>query len=78
VVIPKWVRSYYEEVILVDERRFLVSEAMKHVRIVEEGNVRGSRKEILRDGKNVEGVVVAERVMEVWREYERRGKEERE
>lgn len=54
-----------------DEKRFLVSEAMQHVRRVDEGTVVGERKVIIEDGKIL--VDVAEDVWKVWREYETKG-----
>lgn len=56
-----------------DERRFLVSEAMKHVKSVEEGTVLGERKPLIENGKVL--VDVAKDVWKVWNEYERRGKD---
>jgi hypothetical protein len=46
-------KKYFREVILVDERRFLVSEALKHVRRVDAGTVVGERKVIIDGGKVV-------------------------
>ena len=70
---PKWKEEYYREVILPDERRFLVSEALQHIIRVPPGSVKGERKVVIRDGKCV--VEVGEEVWSVWREYERRGVE---
>ncbi len=68
---PQWKIDYYQEVILADERRFLVSEALEHVLIVGAGAVEGERKVVIRDGKSV--IEVSDEVMAVWREYEKRG-----
>jgi hypothetical protein len=70
--IPKWVREYYQEIVLVDERRILVSEAMVHMRPIEEGNVQGTRWEIMKDGEVM--IEVDEEKIGVWRGYENRGK----
>lgn len=66
--------DYYRDVVLADERRFLVSEARMHMKVVEPGQVRGERKVVIQDGKCV--IDVAEDVWRVWREYEGRGKDE--
>lgn len=65
--------KYYQEIVVPDERTFLVSEAMKHVKRVEEGTVVGERKVIIENGKAV--VDVGENVWEIWRGYERKGKD---
>lgn len=44
-----WRSAYYQDVILVDERRFLVSEALKHTEIVEA--IEGTREVFIEDGK---------------------------
>jgi EthD domain len=46
-------KKYYQDAILVDERRFLVSEALKHVEMVASGTVIGDRKVIIDHGKVV-------------------------
>lgn len=46
-------KKYFQEVILVDERRFLLSEALEHVKIVDAGTVKGDRKVIIEDGRVV-------------------------
>jgi hypothetical protein len=68
---PKWVMEYYREVILVDERRFLVSNAGEHLKGVEPGTVRGEKRVVIEGGVSV--VEVPEGVWSVWSEYERRG-----
>ena len=70
----KWVQDYYEEVILVDEKRLLGSLATEHIVQVDEGTVMGERKVVIQDGKSV--VEVEESVWESWRKYEKRGKGE--
>ncbi|OBT90526.1 hypothetical protein VE02_01056 [Pseudogymnoascus sp. 03VT05] len=71
---PKWKQDYYREVILVDEKRFLVSAALEHIFRVGPGTVEGERKVVIREGKAV--VEVGEEMWRVWRECERRGEEE--
>jgi hypothetical protein len=71
---PKWVQDYYEEVILVDEKRLLESLATEHIVQVDEGIVMGERKVVIQDGKSV--IEVEECVWETWRKYEKKGKEE--
>lgn len=72
--LPKWKEDYYRDVILSDERRFLVSEALEHICRVKPGTVSGERKVVIREGKAL--VEVGDEVWRVWREYERRGKKE--
>ena len=50
---PKFDGKYYETIILVDERRFLLSEARAHLQVVDAGSVVGDRVEFLVDGKAV-------------------------
>lgn len=69
--LPKWKQDYYHDVILVDERRFLVSEALDHIFRVGPGTVKGRRMVVIQDGKPL--VEVGEEVWRVWREYEARG-----
>ncbi|KAE9373326.1 hypothetical protein N431DRAFT_482390 [Stipitochalara longipes BDJ] len=69
--LAKWKLAYYREVILVDERRFLASEALEHIHRVPPMTVDGERKIVIRDGKCL--IDVPESVWEVWREYEARG-----
>lgn len=71
---PKWVQDYYEDVILVDEKRLLESLATKHIVQVDEGTVMGERKVVIQEGKSA--VEVEPSVWETWRKYEKRGKEE--
>lgn len=53
---PKVGKKYHMEVILPDEKRFLLDEALKHLRGVEPGAVSGDRVELIVDGKAVVGV----------------------
>jgi hypothetical protein len=69
---PKWKEDYYLEVILVDEKRFLVSGALEHIFRVPPGSVEGERKVVIEDGKVK--IEVGEEIWKVWREYEERGK----
>lgn len=69
--IPQWKKDYYREVILPDERRFLVSEALVHIKRVGPGTVTGNKRVVIQDGKSL--VHVPESVWEVWRGYEKRG-----
>lgn len=67
-----WKSQYYREVILVDERRFLLSEALLHLKRLEPGAVMGGDKRvIIEDGKSL--IHVPADVMEVWNSYVRRG-----
>ncbi len=72
--LAKWKLDYYQQVILVDERRFLVSEAVDHIHRVPPMTVEGTRKVVIHDGKCL--IDVPETVWEVWRLYEERGKGE--
>ena len=72
--LAKWKLDYYQQVILVDERRFLVSEAMEHIHRVPPMTVEGTRKVVIREGKCL--IDVPELVWEVWRLYEEWGKAE--
>ncbi len=71
---PEWKLAYYQEVILPDERRFLVSEALEHIRRFPPQTVKGERKVVIEGGKCL--VEVSEAVWRVWREYEGRGEAE--
>ncbi|KFX88100.1 hypothetical protein O988_09154 [Pseudogymnoascus sp. VKM F-3808] len=71
---PKWKEDYYCDVILPDEKRFLVSAALEHIFRVGPGTVKGERKVVIKEGKAV--IEVGEEVWRVWREYERRGEKE--
>lgn len=71
---PKWVQAYYDEVVKVDERRFLVSEALEHIVRMPPRTVQGTVRVVIQEGKAL--VEVPEGVWAVWREYEGRGREE--
>ncbi|KUJ07810.1 uncharacterized protein LY89DRAFT_600948 [Mollisia scopiformis] len=68
---PKWVQDYYTEVVVIDERKFLVSEAANHYVRVPPETVNGDKKVIIQDGKCL--IEVGDEVWKVWREYEARG-----
>ncbi|PMD41610.1 hypothetical protein L207DRAFT_511445 [Hyaloscypha variabilis F] len=68
--LAKWKLDYYREVIVADERRFLVSEALEHIYRVPPMTADGERKVVIRDGKCL--IDVPEIVWEVWRGYEAR------
>lgn len=72
----KWVQAYYDEVIKVDERRFLVSEALDHIVRMPPRTVKGVVKVVIQEGKSL--VKVDEEIWRVWREYEARGRVRRE
>lgn len=58
-------RKYHNQVIIPDEKRFLVSEALEHIKFVEAEAVDGERIDFIRDGKPLVG-------LEEWRaEWER-------
>lgn len=59
--------QYYESVILVDERRFLYSEAKKHMVVVDPGSVVGERVEFIVDGRPT---VAFGEWIKVWEETE--------
>jgi len=73
---PSWVQAYYNEVVKVDERRFLISEALDHIVRVPPKTVVGTVKVVIKEGKVL--VDVSEEVWGVWRGYEERGREEEE
>ncbi|TEY83814.1 hypothetical protein BOTCAL_0024g00220 [Botryotinia calthae] len=66
-----WKSAYYQDMILADERRFLVSEALDHVKIVETGLITGERKVIIENGESM--IDIDRDVMDVWEEYKRKG-----
>ena len=65
---------YYLNVILPDERRFLVSEAKQHMKVVLLGSVVGDRKVIIDGMKSVvddrEPRDAQREALKVWREYQ--------
>lgn len=44
-------KEYHVRVIIPDEKRFLVSEALEHIKFVEPGAVMGERTEFIIDGR---------------------------
>jgi hypothetical protein len=70
---PQWKADYYREVILPDERRFLVSDALDHIFRVSPGSVKGERKVIIEEGECL--IEVGDDIWRVWREYEDRAKD---
>lgn len=70
---PQWKQDYYNEVVLADERRFLVSEARLHIQMVGPGTVRGARRVVIQEGKCV--IEVSDAVWRIWRQYEARGRD---
>jgi beta-galactosidase beta subunit len=63
-------QDYYQEVVLVDERRFLISEALDHLHKLPPNTVVGEKKVVIQDGEVL--IDVPERVWILWREYETR------
>lgn len=62
--------GFYENVTLLDERFFLISEALHHSMNVEEGVVVGeTTRVIIEDAKLAEGVVVKEEDWKKWYEW---------
>ncbi|ATZ51321.1 hypothetical protein BCIN_06g07320 [Botrytis cinerea B05.10] len=64
-----WKSAYYQDIIVADERRFLISEALDHVKIVETGLITGERKVIIENGKSM--IDIDRDVLDVWEEYKR-------
>ncbi|RDW58388.1 hypothetical protein BP5796_12318 [Coleophoma crateriformis] len=62
-----WRDQYYREVVLPDERRFLESEALNHIKIVDGGSVVGDTKVVIEDGKVL--IDVPDEVWKAWQEY---------
>jgi hypothetical protein len=60
--------GYYENVILPDERQFLVSEAMSHVKRVDPDTVCGQKVVLIENGKAV--VDIPDDVLQVWRQWD--------
>lgn len=58
---------YYINVILPDERRFLVSEAKEHLLSVASGTIEGDRRIIIENGKALIGCA---NEMAIWQEWE--------
>lgn len=74
---PAMQDPYFLELVLADERRFLLSIAKEHIRGVPSGTVIGDRKVIIEHGKVSEGVdkEALEKNMEIWRQWEAKGEE---
>lgn len=51
----KWRSRYYHEIILPDERRFLVSAALEHLKVVD--GVKGEKRVIIEGGKGLFEVI---------------------
>ena len=69
-------KTFFREVLVPDEKRFLIDEARKHVRFVEAGVVEGDRVVIVEDGKVVVGkdgqpVVDITEATRVWDEFKK-------
>ena len=75
---PAMQDPYYLHIILPDERRFLLSNALEHICSLPVGSIVGERKVIIEDGKVAEGVdkEALERNMAVWREWEAKNKKD--
>lgn len=67
---------YYLNVILPDERRFLVSEAKMHIKRVDFGTVTGDRKVIIENGKAM--VDCNKEVVKLWNQYVEDGEKQEE
>lgn len=50
---PAVVQKFYEEVLVPDERRFLFSEALQHVKVLEPGSVVGDKTVLVEGGEVV-------------------------
>lgn len=62
-------KGYFQNVILADERRFLVSEALMHVKRVKPGTVEGRRVVIIEDGRIQ--VDIPEDIQQEWDRWNR-------
>ena len=72
---PAWKKAYYEEVILVDELRFLASSALSHYKMAAPGTALGEKKVVIQDGKAViEIPVCVDRFMSRFFLYPDRGR----
>lgn len=69
-----WMMAYYTDIIWPDERRFLVSAALDHYKVVPPGTVQGDIKVVIEDGESK--IEVSEEIWKVFREYKARGEEE--
>jgi hypothetical protein len=67
-MVKEWGKHpYMKDVILVDEERFLVSQATEHFKLVPAGTVQGDRKVFIEDGKPVVDYEVG---LKAWKEWE--------
>ncbi|KAE9969809.1 hypothetical protein BLS_005214 [Venturia inaequalis] len=62
---PEGANRYFQDIVLADERKFLVSEALEHYKMVDGGTVTGDRKVIIEDGKVVYELCYLENV-KIW------------
>ena len=58
--------DYYQKVILPDERAFLISEALQHLRWMEPRTMVGDKVVIIQDGK---AMVDCEEAMKIWNDW---------
>ncbi|KAK5196697.1 hypothetical protein LTR99_005489 [Exophiala xenobiotica] len=58
--------DYYQKVILPDERAFLMSEALQHLRWMDPGTVVGDKVVIIEDGK---AMIDCEETMGIWKDW---------
>ncbi|RDI85895.1 hypothetical protein Vi05172_g4149 [Venturia inaequalis] len=65
---PEGANRYFQDIVLADERKFLVSEALEHYKMVDGGTVTGDRKVIIEDGKVVYELCYLENV-KIWQMY---------
>jgi len=71
---PAWMKAYHEEVIVGDEKKFLKSEALGHIKWVESGSIEGDTLVVIEDGKAK--VDVPAEFWAVWEEYKKKGEGE--
>jgi len=71
---PLWMKAYHEEVIIGDEKKFLESEALNHIKWVDAESVEGNTLVVIEDGE-VKVDVPAE-FWAVWEEYKKKGEGE--
>jgi hypothetical protein len=60
---------YFVDIILADEKNFLISPAYSHAKMLADGTVQGDRKVMIEDGK---AVVDYEDGLKAWKEWEAR------
>ena len=68
--------EYYKEQILPDERRFLVSEARQHFKVVPAGTIVGDVRVVIEDGKSL--IEVPEENWRIFNEYKARAEKKKE